>query len=1072
MSLNKIIKHRWFLRIVLFSVVLIVGMLLTERQAQKELRDIRKNTRASLEVFAGRTLATWGVFSKAVGLMGHGIVFSAALADPSSDNIAAANKRLDEYNVSFQSSVAYLMDATGTVIASSNRNMATSFMGKNYAIRPYFQQAMVGERGKYVALGLTSGQIGYYVSAAVAGKDGKIIGAVVMKKDLDPVRLDLRAYPYAFLIDQKGVVFGSSQSDFLLKSLWPLDSAANKDLAATLQFGHGPFVPLFARRLFNGDMIARDGKSYYVSIMPLEDYGWSAVILGDMERVLACRLSGFGITLFAGFFLVLALLLVAARQQSQSDAMERFLASIVEGSADAIYSLDLAGDITSWNKAAEQVFGYSAEEIIGKSSKQLIPVWRQDELAEILEQSRQGERINQLETVRQAKNGRIINVSVTMAPLRDDRKGVVGISTISRDITEKKNTEKMLEEQKERLTAAMDMAVMGYWEYDIDSKLLVLSEQSWHLLGVAETPFEGGRILLDEFVRDYCHPDEATSVRDEFGSMNLASPLGVPFEVDLRLIKVDGKEIDTHHRYHFIRSLDGKSMRTFGMMQDITLRKDIERGLRDEQQKARQYLEVTHSVIIVLDIKGRVLLMNRKALETLGWDLLAVTGRNWLETFVLEEDRAPLQADFEQQIQNEIVVQTQENRILCRNGEEIRFAWSSSLVRDRQGLVSGTILAGEDITDRRQMEEDLKLFFRAVEQSSTVVMITDVQGIIHYVNPQFTRLTGYEANEVYGQKPQIQSSHTHTKEFYITLWTSILAGKEWRGEFRNRKKNGEEYWENAVISPVKDPVGRITHFIAVKEDITERKRQEALKEGFVSMVSHELRTPLAAIKESIKLVIDGLVGSVTPQTVGILEIGNRNVDRLARLINDVLDLQKMRTGVMPLTIAMHSMPEVVTEVCASMLPVAAHKGLTMVVEAADIPSFCFDRDRIIQVITNFVNNAIKFTAAGGIRLVVALEGVNAVRVSIIDTGLGIAREDLDKLFISFSQLSAGKKKTGSSGLGLAISREIVAKHGGKTGVESTLGLGSSFYFVLPLQERRDGSRQEGQDAAQDVSSFI
>ena len=245
--------------------------------------------------------------------------------------------------------------------------------------------------------------------------------------------------------------------------------------------------------------------------------------------------------------------------------------------------------------------------------------------------------------------------------------------------------------------------------------------------------------------------------------------------------------------------------------------------------------------------------------------------------------------------------------------------------------------------------------------------------------------------------------------------------------------------------------------VASEEMIRARaiKGSSEIKSKFVSMVSHELRSPMAAIKEGVNLVFEGLVGDINEEQKDLLDTVKRNADRLGRLINNVLDLQKIGFGRMDLDMQENDINETVREVCKSMSVLASEKGLDLTFDMDDsIPKSRFDRDRIIQVVTNLISNAIKFTEKGGIT-VTTENRAPVVRVVVKDTGPGIASSDLVRIFEPFEQIShlKGKKKIGT-GLGLAISREIVVAHGGKIGLESEEGKGSSFNFILPIKERR------------------
>lgn len=245
-------------------------------------------------------------------------------------------------------------------------------------------------------------------------------------------------------------------------------------------------------------------------------------------------------------------------------------------------------------------------------------------------------------------------------------------------------------------------------------------------------------------------------------------------------------------------------------------------------------------------------------------------------------------------------------------------------------------------------------------------------------------------------------------------------------------------------------------------DITDRKAAEEMvkralkaKTVFTSMVSHELRTPLTAIKEGVSIVLEGEAGEINAEQKTFLDIAKRNVDRLSRLINEVLDFQKLEAGKMPLKKEEHDINEAIKEVYETMFSLAQAKGLKFTVKNGDnLPKIKFDRDKIIQVLNNLVSNAIKFTEKGSVTIATAL-GENFIHVSVQDTGLGIRLEDVPRLFREFEQLEAGPdRKTGGTGLGLIISKEIIEGHNGKIWAQSKIGEGSIFHFILPIAERR------------------
>jgi len=218
---------------------------------------------------------------------------------------------------------------------------------------------------------------------------------------------------------------------------------------------------------------------------------------------------------------------------------------------------------------------------------------------------------------------------------------------------------------------------------------------------------------------------------------------------------------------------------------------------------------------------------------------------------------------------------------------------------------------------------------------------------------------------------------------------------------------------------------------------------------------------LSSIKMAIDLVIGGTAGALNENQTRFLGKAKDNVDRLNRLINDILDLTKLESGRMPLKLEKASIHDVIQETVDIQAGVAREKGLYLKTElAADVPLVPFDKDRMIQVLSNLVSNALKFTDQGGITITTSfLADKGQVRVTVRDTGLGIREEDFPKLFQKFQQLGdAGERKTGGTGLGLAICAEIVRRHGGEIWVESTCDAGSSFSFTLAVQGQMEEAK--------------
>ncbi|MBF0273351.1 MAG: PAS domain S-box protein [Magnetococcales bacterium] len=384
------------------------------------------------------------------------------------------------------------------------------------------------------------------------------------------------------------------------------------------------------------------------------------------------------------------------------------------------------------------------------------------------------------------------------------------------------------------------------------------------------------------------------------------------------------------------------------------------------------------------------------------------------------------------------------------------------MLEDFLDLVT-TTLAG--LIERKQAEEMLHKLYHAIEQSPVAVVITDLHGIIEYVNPKFSLNTGYSREEAIGQHTRILKSGHTPLEAYRTLWETILQGLEWHGEFCTRKKNGALFWESVSISPLRVGDGGITHFVAIKEDITERKEIDGqlraakasaedanrAKSEFLANMSHEIRTPMNAI---IGMTALCLHTEVTPKQDNYLRKIERAAQSLLRILNDILDFSKIEAGRLEMESSPFRVGDVVEHVTTLISLPAGEKGLTYLAQVApEVPEHLIgDALRLGQVLTNLAGNAVKFTAKGEVKVTVGLDHATDrevwLRFAVRDTGIGLSPEQQGRLFQSFSQAdSSTTRRYGGTGLGLSISKRLVEMMRGSFEVRSALGEGSEFAFT-------------------------
>ena len=360
---------------------------------------------------------------------------------------------------------------------------------------------------------------------------------------------------------------------------------------------------------------------------------------------------------------------------------------------------------------------------------------------------------------------------------------------------------------------------------------------------------------------------------------------------------------------------------------------------------------------------------------------------------------------------------------------------------------------------------------KTFENLPTAVIITDKNGFIEYVNPMFTKITGYELKEALGKKPSILKSGEIDEAVFQDLWQTITSGKNWQGEVLNKRKNGELFWQDSKISPIFDEDNNITHFIAINDDVSEvkelrNKLQKELKDKseFIAFISHEIRTPLNGIYGLTTEMLETKLDDVQKDAVHTIVT---SCNSLEQILSDVLDLSKIESNQMKLDNVMFDLKLLLDNIIKLMIPYANQKNIGLAINISkDVKRFFIgDPLRLRQVIVNIVNNAIKFTEKGGISIFVSNSGQNQNQQTLLfefkDTGIGMLEEERVKIFKAFSQADASiNSKYGGTGLGLSICNKLINLMSGEIGFETKPEKGSFFWFKVPLEESFKNPEEE------------
>jgi diguanylate cyclase (GGDEF)-like protein/PAS domain S-box-containing protein len=492
----------------------------------------------------------------------------------------------------------------------------------------------------------------------------------------------------------------------------------------------------------------------------------------------------------------------------------------------------------------------------------------------------------------------------------------------------------------------------------------------------------------------------------------------------------------------------------------------------------QRLVELASDALVVTDFDGTIVFANVEAERLSGWSRADLVGAK-VERLVpgaLRETHECHRAEFALDPAVR-VMGSGRNLVLFRADEStIPVEVALAPIEDSSGRfvlasIRDLTLFARDQKTRLEQQEQLRLQSVALTSAANAVVITDRHGVIRWVNPAFTRMTGYSFEEAVGHTPRILRSGAHPPGFFKNLWETILRGEIWQGETTNRRKSGDLYVEEQTIAPVRDVGGEITHFVAIKLDVTERRRVElALREAketaeaatrakseFLANMSHEIRTPMNGVIG----VADLLLG--TPLSAGqkdLVETLRQSGESLLAVINDILDFSRVEEGKLEIRTVAFDPVTVASNAVALVVPQAVSKGLEIdfFVDSAIPRALVGDPTRVSQVLLNLLSNAVKFTDEGRILLRVESgpgaapgAGRTRLRVSVEDTGIGLDPDHRTRLFQPFEQIDASStRRHGGSGLGLAISRRLAELMGGELVAESEgiPGRGSTFRFVF------------------------
>jgi PAS domain S-box-containing protein len=727
-------------------------------------------------------------------------------------------------------------------------------------------------------------------------------------------------------------------------------------------------------------------------------------------------------------------------------------AFIFDNLYDAIIITDLEGKILNWNASATKLYGYSKEEVLNESAEILnkgnYSFMLTEQIIEAVQKD--GKWNGEVDFIR--KDGSKGISETIVFPFRDIKGEQIALVGVNRDITGRKKIENELRESEDKFRRLAERSMIGVYLIQ-DYKFKYVNPRFAEIFGYQ----------INE-IMNKLGPDDLTSPETyKLVGGNLNKRL--TGQVDALHYEFQGvtksKKIIEVEVYGSRTNYLGKPA-VIGTLLDITERKISEKALQESKKRYQELADMLPQTVFESDVAGKLTFVNQASYKIFGYTKEDYEKGLTILQMIVPEQRQIVQENIYKILRREKVYDN-EYFALRKDGSSFPvLIYNSLIIRD--GKVAGFRGILLDISDRRQSEVQLRKLSRAVEQSPTSIIITNIWGDIEYVNPYFSELTGYSFEEAIGKNPRILKSDYTSPEEYKNLWESITNCKNWRGEFHNKKKNGELYWEEATISPIVDANGKITHFLAIKVDITERKKIEEelikakekaeesdkLKSNFLAQMSHEIRSPINIILSYNSFLKEELKGKLNT----FMESSFASIDsagkRLLRTIDLILNMAALQSGNIDLNLIDVDIAEILKSLINEFEVTAKNKNLTLNLKLkTENTKVLTDDYLVMEIFQNLIGNAIKYTSEGGVKIIAYENEERKFCIDVIDTGVGISEEYLPKLFKPFSQEETGYSRSyEGNGLGLAIVKNYVDLIGAELKVKSEKQSGSVFTITF------------------------
>ncbi|MCY3019220.1 MAG: PAS domain S-box protein, partial [Planctomycetota bacterium] len=747
---------------------------------------------------------------------------------------------------------------------------------------------------------------------------------------------------------------GVSKADVLNKPFWEGPWwKHSEELRATLRAAvkraaAGEFIR------FEATHPAKDGSLHYVdfSLKPIRDDAGNVVLLLPEGRDITER----------------------KQAEEASRQSEQRMRLHVQHTPLAVVEWDREFRVVRWNPAAERIFGYTAAEAMGRHGSFILPDSAKPLVNEVWSKLLAGSGGDRASNENITKDGRTILCEWYNTPLVDAKGNAVVVASLAQDVTERKLAEEKLRASEENFRRLVENLSKEYYFYRHDAKgvFTYVSPSVTPMLGYA----------AEEFLTDYRKYMTDNPINATVHRRSVLTRKGArrpPYEIEV--FHKNGSRRTLEVTEVPVVDAAGNVVAVEGLAHDLTARKRAEEALKKERDFSETLVQACPAYFVAIGADGKIMMMNESMLNALGYRKEEVLGKEYLSTFVPEEDRAEVSRVF-RTLGSSPESTASTNRVLTAAGAKLLVEWHGRTIFKENGEADYFFGIGNDITERQRLDGELRQSERKyrelVESVNSIVLRMDSRGYITYINEFGERFFGYDRSELIGRDivgaitPAVESTGRDLRALLQEIARNPEAYAATENE--NIRRNGERVWIGWTNRVVRDAQGRFVEVLCVGTDITERRRaDEALrhakqlaedaaraKSEFVANMSHEIRTPMNGVMGMIGLALDTPLNNEQRE---YLQLAKSSADSLLSIIDDILDFSKIEAKKLELEQIEFS----IAEVCDEILPFAgidAHrKGLELIceIDPAIPPGLIGDPLRLKQVITNLLRNAVKFT---------------------------------------------------------------------------------------------------------------